>query len=111
MSQSETLELLDLFRRLPGETRAEILNDMRERVQSRDTAAVRPIAEIREAFAGRWVLLHDLQFEEGTRLVAGRPICEADERRALYQKARELGLTDVAVLFMGEPSRETVYAL
>lgn len=111
MSQTESLERLDLFHRLPNEARAETLRDVRDRVRTREGGDVRPLHEIRLDHAGRWVLLDRLEFEHETHLVAGRVTRVSDDRASLYRAARELGLKDIAVVFMGELSPEAVYVL
>ena len=58
---------------------------------------------IERQFPDQWVLLADPVWDGDIDLVAGRVVFHSDDREAVWERDRQLGLRCAAVLYMGEP--------
>ena len=56
---------------------------------------------IEHRFPDQWVLLADPVWDGDIDLVAGRVVFHSDDREAVWERDRELGMKEFAVLYMG----------
>ncbi len=68
-------------------------------------------AEIEEAFDGEWVLIEDPVTTLSQEIIEGRVIYHSSDRSESYKKLNELSPVHPAIIFVGPPPTDTVFAL
>ena len=68
-------------------------------------------AEIEEAFDGEWVLIEDPKTTPVHEVIGGRVVFHSPERSEVYRKLTELLPIHPAVLYVGNPATDMVFAL
>ena len=59
------------------------------------------VVEIRDKFAGEWVLIEDPETNAAHQILSGRVVCHSKDRDEIYRQAINLHSPRFAVLFTG----------
>ena len=68
-------------------------------------------AEIEAEFDGEWVLIEDPETTPGHQVIQGRVIFHSKDRKEVHERIMSLPKLSHAVLFVGQPSVDMVFAL
>lgn len=68
-------------------------------------------AEIEEAFDGEWVLIEDPETTSAPQIIRGKVIFHSKSRAEVHERMMELPKLNHAVMFIGQPSENVVFAL
>ena len=68
-------------------------------------------AEIEEAFDGEWVLIEDPEMTSSPEILGGKVIFHSRSRAEIHEKVMELSRLNHAILFVGQPDQNMVFAL
>jgi hypothetical protein len=75
------------------------------------TGEMLTIEEIEARYAPDWVLIGDPEIDDEQRLLDGRVLYTSTGSDELYQKATELGLTRIAVRYLGTWPEDMAFVL
>ena len=67
--------------------------------------------EIEAAFDGEWVLIEDPEMTPMHEITGGKVIFHSKGREKVHEEMRKLPKLNHAVLFIGQPPEETIFAL
>lgn len=67
--------------------------------------------EIEAEFDGEWVLVADPEMTGSLAIIQGRVIFHSKSRAEIHEKIMELPKLNHAVMFIGQPSANVVFAL
>ena len=68
-------------------------------------------AEIVEAFDGEWVLIEDPDLTSSPEILGGKVIFHSKSRAEIHERVMELPRLNHAIIFVGQPSQNMVFAL
>lgn len=68
-------------------------------------------AEIEEAFDGEWVLIEDPETTISQDIIKGRVIFHSYFRAEAYKELNRTNPVHPAIIYVGEPPMDTVFAL
>ena len=68
-------------------------------------------AEIEAAFDGEWVLIEDPETTFSQEIIKGKVVFHSRDREEAYWKLTELRPSHPAVLYVGNPPTDMVFAL
>ena len=68
-------------------------------------------AEIEAAFHGEWVLIEDPELTSSPEILGGKVIFHSKSRAEIHEKVMELSRLNYAIIFVGQPDQNMVFAL
>ena len=68
-------------------------------------------AEIEAEFEGEWVLIEDPDIRDSSEIYGGKVIFHSKSRADVHDKVMALSRLNHAVLFIGQPTENSVFAL